>query len=48
MSAPVPELLHADIEREITRVFEKNHRSWLFALHGRGEAGQIQANGRSW
>jgi hypothetical protein len=41
----VPSLSHAEIERELQRIFSKNHRSRLVALFGQGESGVIAAQG---
>jgi hypothetical protein len=42
-----PVLRSADIRKELERIFSKRRRSYLAALYGRGEPGEVIARGRS-
>lgn len=47
MSEP-PALSEADVRAEVERLFRRDHRSKLVALHGRGQPGRFELDGVSW
>lgn len=47
ISNSAPQLTHAEIERELHRIFSKDRRSRLVALYGQGEPGVIGAQGHT-
>lgn len=43
-----PALTEADVRLEVERLFRRQHRSHLVALHGRGQPGSFDFDGNAW